>query len=80
MAGKANPIDVEQFLQKTHFPADKEELVQFVKNEHAPDPIVSAVSDIPERKYTSPQEAAKETFSPEKPEQSGPMGIDSCED
>lgn len=80
MAGKANPIDVEQFLQKTHFPAGKGELVQFVKNEHAPDPIINAVSDIPDRKYSSPQEAAKETFSPGESEPRGPMGADSCED
>ncbi len=79
MAGKVNPIDVEQFLQKSHFPAQKQDLVQFARNEHAPEQIVNAISGIPDREYNSPQEAAKETFS-ERKEPGGQMGIDSCDD
>ncbi|KMQ52716.1 hypothetical protein CHISP_0485 [Chitinispirillum alkaliphilum] len=77
MSDNVNPIDVEQFLQKTDFPADKDKLVSFAKNQHAPEPVINALQSIPDRQYSNPQEAARETFSSK---DEGPMGIDSCED
>lgn len=78
MAEKANPIDVEQVLNNTNFPASKIQLVQFVKDFHAAPEIVSAVESIPNRNYTNAADAARETFFPgSEPEQ---LGMDSCED
>ncbi|MDG5814829.1 DUF2795 domain-containing protein [Chitinispirillales bacterium ANBcel5] len=79
MSKKVNPIDVEQFLEKTNFPAQKNDIITFAKNDHAPEPILAALQNIPDRQYSNPQDAAKETFSAED-EPQGPMGIDSCED
>ena len=76
MAEQANPIDVEKFLQKNQFPSSKTELVQFVRNQHAPQPIVNAVNKIPDRRYNNAA-AARETFIPES---ELPRGLDSCDD
>ena len=74
---QANPIDVEKFLEKSRFPSSKNELVQFVRNRHAPEPIVNAVEKIPDRRYNDAAEAARETFIPE---DELPRGLDSCDD
>lgn len=78
MAEKANPIDVEQVLKNTSFPASKNQLVQYVRDLHAAPEIVSALEKIPNRNYKSAAEAARETFTPE--EGPLPRGLDSCDD
>jgi hypothetical protein len=77
MAEKANPIDVEQFLKNRNFPATKSDLVQFVKDQHAPNPIIAAVENLPNRKYSTATDAARETFLDE---EELPRGLDSCDD
>jgi hypothetical protein len=77
MAEKPNPIDVEQYLQKAHFPASKTELIQFARGHNAPNPIINALQNIPERKYNAASDAARETFFPD---EEIPRGLDSCDD
>lgn len=77
MAEKANPIDVEQVLKNTSFPASKNQLIQFVRDLHAAPEIVSAIEKIPNRNYSNAADAARETFAPEQPL---PRGLDSCDD
>ena len=77
MAERANPIDVEKVLTNTHFPASKNELINYVKHEHVSDQIISALEKIPDRQYQNPAEAARETFYSE---EDLPRGLDSCDD
>ncbi len=77
MDEKANPIDVEQYLQKTNFPASKNELVNFARGHNAPDLIITALKSIPERQYKNAAEAAKETFFPD---EELFRGRDSCDE
>ncbi|NLE01553.1 MAG: DUF2795 domain-containing protein [Fibrobacter sp.] len=77
MGENANPIDVEKFLMNTHFPATKNELIQFAHEKHASNQIISAIETIPNRKYTDAADAARETFIP--PDEL-PRGLDSCDD
>lgn len=77
MAERANPIDVEQYLQKAHFPASKNELIQFAQGHKAPNPILNALKEIPDKKYNAASDAAKETFFTD---QDLPRGLDSCDD
>jgi hypothetical protein len=77
MDEKANPIDVEQYLLKTNFPASKNELVSFAKGHDAPELIISALKTIPERRYNNAADAARETYFPDIELL---RGRDSCED
>ncbi len=78
MAENVNPIDVEKMLQHTDFPANKQKILSFAKHNHASDSIIGALEKIPDRQYSTAQDAAAETFSPGQPR--GPMGSDSCDD
>ncbi len=62
MDEKANPIDVEQYLLKTNFPASKNELVSFAKGHDAPELVIIALNIIPERQYKNAADAARETY------------------
>jgi hypothetical protein len=77
MAERANPIDVEQYIQKAHFPASKTELIQFAQGHNAPNQILSALQSIPDRKYNAASDAARETFYTD---EDMPRGLDSCDD
>lgn len=77
MERDVNPIDVEKFLKESRFPSNRDDLVRFARDHHAPDNILSALKGIPDRKYRDPADAARETFYSE---DELPRGLDSCDD
>jgi len=74
---KANPVDVEHFLEKLSFPANKNTLVKNARDANASEGIITALETMPDREYHDNVEAAKATYSPDV---QGPMGLDSCDD
>jgi hypothetical protein len=74
-----HPIDVEQYLHSMSFPAAKSEIVSDAHDRNAPQEIVSALSNIPERIYNSAADAARETYRPEL-DSRDQIGLDSCDD
>lgn len=77
MANRANPIDVEQYLQNTRFPASKDDLIQFARGHNAPNSIVNALEIIPNKQYKNASDAARETYVSD---EELPRGLDSCDD
>ena len=77
MERDVNPIDVEKFLKESRFPSNRDDLVRFARDRHAPDNILSALKGIPDRRYRDAADAARETFSSEG---ELPRGLDSCDD
>ncbi|MDR0307859.1 MAG: DUF2795 domain-containing protein [Chitinispirillales bacterium] len=65
MGEKLNLKDIEQSLKNMHFPASRDELVQSARDAHVPENIVNAISNIPDREYSSPLDAAKTFISNE---------------
>ena len=45
------PIEVQKALGGVGYPADKEDLVQNAKKKDANDKVLSALKDLPEKKY-----------------------------
>ncbi|MDR0307860.1 MAG: DUF2795 domain-containing protein [Chitinispirillales bacterium] len=78
MFDKSNIKGIEQSLQNMRFPAAKNDLMRFARDERASQAVVNAISSIPDREYSSPLDAAKAYASREIKDR--PMGLDSCDD
>jgi len=76
----ANPIDVEQWLLHARFPSVKSFLVNYAKDSHAPEEIITALERIPEREYKDAADAARETYITPEWNGEGQYGVDSCDD
>ena len=60
-----NPIDIEQLLQGSTFPADKNTLIGYARQSHATNEIISALEKLPDKQYPSATDAAREAYRPE---------------
>lgn len=49
-----NPVDLERYLDGMTFPANKNDLRQKARDNHAPDVIIDIINNLPERSFTSP--------------------------
>jgi hypothetical protein len=56
------PIEVQKALGGVGYPTDKEDLVQNAKKKDANDKVLSALKDLPEKKYESPADVNKDIF------------------
>ena len=65
MGEKLGLNEIKECLEKTHFPASRDELVHFAQDAHVPQPIVNALSSIPDREYSSSLDVAKTYISNE---------------
>jgi hypothetical protein len=57
-----SPIEVQKALGGVAYPADKEDLVKNAEKKEADDEILSALKDLPDKKYESPADVNKEIF------------------
>ncbi len=57
---KVNPIEVQSYLKGTHYPAEKQELVDTASRHGANDRIMDKLERIPEGRYASPAQVNKE--------------------
>lgn len=77
MDERANPIDVEKYLTNVHFPASKNDLINYARDHKASWSIISALNILPERSFNDASDAARETYFPD---EESLRGRDSCED
>ena len=57
-----SPIEVQKALGGVDYPADKEDLVENAEKKDANDKVLSALKDLPDKKYESPADVNKEIF------------------
>ena len=57
-----NPIQVQKALGGIDYPASKEELVKHAEEKGADEEVLSALKDLPDRKYETPADVNKELF------------------
>jgi hypothetical protein len=57
-----SPIEVQKALGGVDYPADKEDLVKNAEKKDANDKVLSALKDLPDKKYESPADVNKEIF------------------
>jgi hypothetical protein len=55
----ADFIKVQKFLGGIHYPATKQQLVDHARGNQADDEALSALSGMPEREYTGPDEVSR---------------------
>jgi len=57
-----DPIQVQKALGGVDYPADKEDLVKNAEKKDADDDVLSALKDLPDKKYETPADVNKELF------------------
>ena len=57
-----SPIEIQRALGGVDYPANKDELVKNAENKDADDKVLSALKDLPDKKYESPAGVNKEIF------------------
>ena len=57
---KVNPIELQKALGGMDYPASRDELVKHAQSKNADDDILSALKDLPDRKYETPADVNKE--------------------
>lgn len=57
---RINPTEVEQHLIGLEFPADRDEIIEYVENHDTPDEIVDLLYRLPEKNYSSPADISYE--------------------
>ena len=57
-----SPIEIQKALGGVDYPANKDELVKNAENKDADDKVLSALKDLPDKKYESPADVNKEIF------------------
>ena len=60
MADQPSFIEVQKALSGMNYPASRDQLVQHAKSSGAEEPIVRALSKIPDREYEGPSGVSKE--------------------
>ncbi len=55
-----SPIEVQKALGGVDYPADKEDLVKNAEKKDANDKVLSALKDLPDKRYESPADVNKE--------------------
>ncbi len=57
-----SPIEIQKALGGVDYPADKEDLIQNAKKKNANNDVLSALKDLPDRKYENPADVNKALF------------------
>ena len=57
-----SPIEIQKTLGGVDYPAEKEDLIKNAEKKYANDDVLSALKDLPEKKYESPADVNKEVF------------------
>jgi hypothetical protein len=57
--GLANFVRVQKFLGGIQYPATKQQLMDQARGNHADDDALATLRDIPERKYSGPDEISR---------------------
>ena len=57
---KVNPIELQKALGGMDYPASRDELVKHAQSKNAADDVLSALKDLPDRKYKTPADVNKE--------------------
>ncbi|MCA0370304.1 MAG: DUF2795 domain-containing protein [Proteobacteria bacterium] len=57
---KASPAAVERYLKGSHFPASKDELVDYASQNDAPDDVMDVLNNFSDQEYESVIEVARE--------------------
>ena len=55
-----SPAIVEKYLAGTHFPAEKNKLVNNARNKDAPTDVIDLICKLPDKTYISPIDITKE--------------------
>jgi len=58
--GRVSPAIVEKYLEGTHYPAEKEKLVNSAQSKNAPEDVMNVINKLPDKTYTSPIDITKE--------------------
>jgi hypothetical protein len=56
---KINPIQLQTHLKGMNYPASKEELVQYAKENGADENVCSALEQLPDEEYETPADVSK---------------------
>ncbi len=57
-----SPIEIQKALGGVNYPADKEDLIKNAEKKAANDDVLSALKDLPDKKYETPADVNKEVF------------------
>ncbi len=57
-----SPIEIQKALGGVDYPAEKEDLIKNAEKKYANDDVLSALKDLPDKKYESPADVNKEVF------------------
>ncbi len=57
-----SPIEIQKALGGVNYPAEKEDLIKNAEKKYAKDDVLSALKDLPDKKYESPADVNKEVF------------------
>jgi hypothetical protein len=57
-----SPIEIQKALGGVNYPAEKEGLIKNAEKKYANDDVLSALKDLPDKKYESPADVNKEVF------------------
>lgn len=53
------PAQVEKYLKGMEFPGHKDDLIKKARDNRAPQPVLSSIQKLPEKKYNSPVDVTK---------------------
>ena len=56
----SSPVAVENYLKGIDFPANKKDLLNQAKSNHAPDDVMRTIQRLPDKEYGSPIDISKE--------------------
>ena len=57
-----SPIEIQKALGGVDYPADKEALIENAEKKAADDDVLSALKDLPDKRYETPADVNKEIF------------------
>lgn len=58
--GLASPAKIQEYLKGSHYPSNKQDLVNVAKKNSAPSDVMDILNMLPEREYISPADVMKE--------------------
>jgi hypothetical protein len=54
-----NPIQIQKFLSGVDYPCSKDDLVEHARSQGADDPVLEALSSLPDRTFDGPNAVSK---------------------
>lgn len=56
---RPNPIEVEKHLKGIKFPANRDDLIEHARQNHAPEEVLSTLERMPDREFSNAADVAK---------------------